>query len=119
MIFTTITMNPCLDRREYLSDFQVGKTNRPYKTTETAGGKGINVSRELVSMLDPIKASVHTVTFAGGATGERLKKLMEEELSVSVDSALGIVRSELLSDHYRDRGTHRHHNDAEEVPRGR
>ena len=83
MIFTTITMNPCLDRREYLSDFQVGKTNRPYKTTETAGGKGINVSRELVSMLDPIKASVHTVTFAGGATGERLKKLMEQELSVS------------------------------------
>ncbi|MBO7740509.1 MAG: 1-phosphofructokinase family hexose kinase [Clostridia bacterium] len=83
MIFTTITMNPCLDRREYLHDFAVGKTNRPYKTTETAGGKGINVSRELVSMLDVFKASVRTVTFAGGATGERLKALLESELGVS------------------------------------
>lgn len=82
MIFTTITMNPCLDRREYLNDFQVGKTNRPYKTTETAGGKGINVSRELVSMLDLFKARVQTVTFAGGATGNRLKSLLEKELSV-------------------------------------
>lgn len=82
MIFTTITMNPCLDRREYLHDFVVGKTNRPYKTTEVAGGKGINVSRELVSMLDVFKASVRTVTFAGGATGERLKELLANELSV-------------------------------------
>lgn len=82
MIFTTITMNPCLDRREYLNDLQIGKTNRSYKTTETVGGKGINVSRELVSMLDPIKASVRTVTFAGGATGNRLKELLEKELGV-------------------------------------
>ena len=82
MIFTTITMNPCLDRREYLNDLQIGKTNRPYKTTETVGGKGINVSRELVSMLDLFKASVRTVTFAGGATGERLKELLAQELSV-------------------------------------
>lgn len=82
MIFTTITMNPCLDRREYLESFAIGKTNRPYRTTETAGGKGINVSRELVSMLDVFKASVQTVTFAGGATGERLKALLEKELGV-------------------------------------
>ncbi|MBR6768807.1 MAG: bifunctional hydroxymethylpyrimidine kinase/phosphomethylpyrimidine kinase [Clostridia bacterium] len=82
MIFTTITMNPCLDRREYLERFEIGKTNRPYKTTEVAGGKGINVSRELVSMLDVFKASVRTVTFAGGATGERLKALLEQELGV-------------------------------------
>ena len=82
MIFTTITMNPCLDRREYLEDFAIGKTNRPYKTTEVAGGKGINVSRELIAMLDVFKASVQTVTFAGGATGKRLKALLESELGV-------------------------------------
>jgi len=91
MIFTTITMNPCLDRREYLEDFQIGKTNRPYKTTETAGGKGINVSRELVSMLDVFKASVRTVTFAGGATGERLKELLEKELGVSDEGITGLT----------------------------
>ena len=82
MIFTTITMNPCLDRREYLNDFQIGKTNRSYKTTETVGGKGINVSRELILMQDLFKSSVRTVTFAGGATGERLKALLQEELGV-------------------------------------
>jgi len=84
-------MNPCLDRREYLEDFQIGKTNRPYKTTETAGGKGINVSRELVSMLDVFKASVRTVTFAGGATGERLKELLEKELGVSDEGITGLT----------------------------
>ena len=47
MIFTTITLNPCLDRREYLTSFAYGGTNRPYKTTLTAGGKGINVSQVL------------------------------------------------------------------------
>ena len=82
MIFTTITLNPCLDRREYLDSIQINKTNRPYKTTEQAGGKGINVSRELISMLDVFKARVHTVTFAGGATGEKLKALLEKELGV-------------------------------------
>ena len=80
MIFTTITLNPCLDRREYLTSFAYGGTNRPYKTTLTAGGKGINVSKTLCDLIEMHHAymtnRVNTVTFAGGRTGETFKELL-------------------------------------------
>ncbi len=82
MIFTTVTLNPCLDRREYLDDLILGGTNRPYRTTVTAGGKGVNVSKELLRLIDPNKASIRTLTFAGGKTGEIFKALLEKELGV-------------------------------------
>ena len=82
MIFTTITLNPCLDRREYLESFSFGGTNRPYKSTVSAGGKGINVSKELLKLIDPLKASIRTLTFAGGKTGEVFKELLAKELGV-------------------------------------
>ena len=82
MIFTTITLNPCLDRREYLHSLEVGATNRPYQTRVSAGGKGINVSKALVDLIKRhqayAKASVNTVTFAGGKTGEEFCELLKD-----------------------------------------
>lgn len=87
MIFTTVTLNPCIDRRQYLSSFEFGKTNRPYLTKESAGGKGINVSKALVDLRKRhgayTKVSINTVSFAGGKSGEVLKEKLEEELSSS------------------------------------
>lgn len=84
MIFTTITLNPCLDRREYLESFTYGGTNRPYKTTVSAGGKGINVSKALVDLIGRYNAfdmaRVNTVTVAGGQNGEIFKSRLNREL---------------------------------------
>lgn len=78
MIFTTITLNPCLDRREYLHSLALGATNRPYRTQETAGGKGINVSKALFDLIKRHgaygKVNVNTVTFAGGKSGEGFRE---------------------------------------------
>ncbi len=85
MIFTTITLNPCLDRREYLESLSLGETNRPYKTAESAGGKGINVSKALIDLIKRHKAygkaRVHTVTFAGGRSGENFRELLYRTFS--------------------------------------
>lgn len=86
MIATTITLNPCLDRREYLESFRYGETNRPYKTELSAGGKGINVSKALIDLVrrygDFKNLRVNTVSYAGGKNGEIFKSLLDRELSL-------------------------------------
>lgn len=85
MIFTTLTLNPCLDRREYLDSLTLGGTNRPYRTTESAGGKGINVSKALLDLIKRHHAygrlDVQTVTFAGGKSGESLREHLTDTFS--------------------------------------
>lgn len=73
--FTTITLNPAVDRTEYLREFAAGGLNRPYRTVISAGGKGINLSRAL----NALSAKVNTISFAGGKTGEILSELLEKE----------------------------------------
>lgn len=75
MLFTTITLNPAVDRTEYLTGLTAGAVNRPYKTRLSAGGKGINLSRALRELA----AEVNTISFAGGKTGELLGELLEKE----------------------------------------
>lgn len=75
MLFTTITLNPAVDRTEYLTGIHRGGVNRPYQTRLSAGGKGINLSRALHAL----SANVNTVSFAGGKTGALLGKLLERE----------------------------------------
>jgi len=85
MIITTITLNPCLDRREYLTHFEYGATNRPYHTSLSVGGKGINVSKTLLELIlkdpDDSATRVDTLTFAGGQSGEIFKELLTKKLS--------------------------------------
>ena len=43
-MFTTVTLNPCLDRTAWISGFQYGEYNAVTKTNVDVSGKGVNVS---------------------------------------------------------------------------
>lgn len=71
----TITLNPLLERRLVYEKIQAGTVNRPVNEYFTAGGKGINVSRQLGRL--GIKNSA--MTFLGGGNGKILRSLLTEE----------------------------------------
>lgn len=71
----TVTLNPAVDKVYQVNSFGVGGVFRPNKMWQTAGGKGVNVSR-VASILG---AEVTATGFLGGNHGrfihEQLKKL--------------------------------------------
>ena len=71
----TVTINPLLERRYIYSGLFFNKGNRNGKVELTAGGKGINVSRQL-NMLNIENLSF---TFLGGTNGKLLKELLLKE----------------------------------------
>ena len=71
----TLTINPLLERRYIYSDLFYGRTNRNGKEELTAGGKGINVSRQLNKM----NIENLSFTFLGGTNGKLLKDLLSKE----------------------------------------
>ena len=71
----TITLNPLLERRLIYRQIKAGTTNRAEKDFFTAGGKGINVSRQLNLLNTPNGA----MTFIGGGNGKILRALLAEE----------------------------------------
>jgi tagatose 6-phosphate kinase len=71
----TVTLNPLVERKYEYDSVIYGGTNRNPSEYLLAGGKGINVSRELnLFELDNL-----ALTFAGGYNGKILKKLLLEE----------------------------------------
>ena len=52
----TMTMNPCIDRTIYFSQFKAGATNYVDNIMEEAAGKGINVAVGLAHIHVPVKA---------------------------------------------------------------
>lgn len=81
-----ITLNPLLERRFYYSQIQLGKVNRNGKVAFQAGGKGINVSRQLKQF----GIDSYNLFFSGGNDGKIFRDcLKQEELhftSVHIDS---------------------------------
>lgn len=71
----TITLNPIVERRFYLHNVVPGSANRAKKEALRAGGKGINVSRQIA--LFGI-ANV-AVTFIGGDSGKLLRRALKED----------------------------------------
>lgn len=71
----TITLNPMLDKTVYVGALQRGAIHRAEKMEMVAGGKGINVSRQLTCL------GVKTVAtgFLGGEVGSVLSRLMSAE----------------------------------------
>lgn len=65
----TVTANPAVDRVYFVDNFSMGDVHRPWKSTVSAGGKGINVSR--VSRI--LGADVIATGFLGGYTGEFIR----------------------------------------------
>ncbi|WP_182200222.1 hexose kinase [Paraliobacillus salinarum] len=66
----TITLNPSVDIRYSLEDFNIDKGNRVSDVSKTAGGKGLNVSRVLHQLDEKVAAS----GFLGGSLGEFIRK---------------------------------------------
>jgi tagatose 6-phosphate kinase len=71
----TVTINPLLERRYIYSKVFFRKGNRNGKVKLTAGGKGINISRQL----NKLNIDNLSFTFLGGANGKLLKDLLNKE----------------------------------------
>jgi 1-phosphofructokinase family hexose kinase len=71
----TVTINPLLERRIAYDTIKIGTVNRDGKIEIQAGGKGINVSRQLNNLgLDNL-----ALTFAGGTNGREFKDVLHHE----------------------------------------
>jgi len=71
----TVTLNQILEKRLFCREVEPGKNHRAEKEVFTAGGKGINVSRQLNIL--GIKNS--SFTFIGGNNGKIFRHLLNEE----------------------------------------
>ena len=71
----TVTLNPLLENRLYFDSVQIGSSNRSTKKIFAAGGKGINVSRQL----NVLKMKNVAITYLGGNNGKVLRKIMSKE----------------------------------------
>ncbi|MCX8056022.1 MAG: 1-phosphofructokinase family hexose kinase [Ignavibacteria bacterium] len=71
----TITLNPLLEKVLYFEKVERGKVNRARNYKINAGGKGINVSRQL----NKFKIENLATGFLGGENGKRLKSILYKE----------------------------------------
>lgn len=74
-MITTVTLNPMVDKTVRLDSLKRGTIHRGTQMSMVAGGKGINVSRQLARL------GIKTVAtgFLGGGTGAIVQKLLGEE----------------------------------------
>jgi 1-phosphofructokinase family hexose kinase len=71
----TVTLNPLLERRLIFSRINFENENRNGKRELKAGGKGINVSRQL----NYLNTDNFAFTFSGGSNGKILKNVLNNE----------------------------------------
>ncbi|MCF1685387.1 tagatose-6-phosphate kinase [Tetragenococcus halophilus] len=71
----TITMNPSIDISYPLDKLVIDRVNRVSNISKTAGGKGLNVTRVLHQLNEPVKAS----GLLGGNFGQYIRKRLDEE----------------------------------------
>lgn len=85
----TVTLNPLLEKRFVFDSIQMGEANRGGREYFSAGGKGINVSRQL----NKLELKNHAFTFLGGANGKILRHcLTEDKIEFSVASTKSETR---------------------------
>ncbi|MEG8947790.1 1-phosphofructokinase family hexose kinase [Rosettibacter firmus] len=85
----TVTLNPLLERRLFFNSIELGRNNRCLKETYAAGGKGINVSRQL----NFLGIQNQALTFLGGNNGKVLRSILtEERINFSVQSTKSETR---------------------------
>lgn len=70
-----VTLNPLLERRYSCTKIQNGKINRNGNLTLAAGGKGLNVSRQLKKL--DLKS--FNYIFSGGSNGKILREILKAE----------------------------------------
>lgn len=71
----TVTLNPLLERRLFFSTVELGNDYRCNEEKFAAGGKGINVSRQL----NLLGVSNTALTFLGGNNGKILRSILTDE----------------------------------------
>jgi 1-phosphofructokinase family hexose kinase len=71
----TVTLNPLLERRISYNSINIGSINRDGNIDVKAGGKGINVSRQL----NNLGIENLALTFAGGYCGREFKDVLHHE----------------------------------------
>lgn len=69
----SITLNPLLERNLFFKD--LSQSSRAYKEFYSAGGKGINVSRQL----NQLGIQNHSLTLLGGNKGKIFRSILEKE----------------------------------------
>jgi len=88
----TVTLNPLLEKNLYFKRLE-GNNNRAHKEEYSAGGKGINISRQL----NLLGIKNHSLIFLGGANGKKLRaKLEAENINFSVVSTKSETREATL-----------------------
>ncbi len=82
----TVTLNPSIDRRYIVEDFEIGKVFRAKEVQYTPGGKGLNVSR----VIKDLQKDVVATGFLGGKSGqfilEKLEKLNIENKFIKISN---------------------------------
>lgn len=87
-----VTINPLLEKKLFFKNIEKGN-NRAYRQEYSAGGKGINISRQL----NNLNIKNHNLIFLGGANGKRLRSVLESEnISFSVVSTKDDTREATL-----------------------
>ena len=90
----TVTINPLLENRIELTTLPIGKVSRGTKREFKAGGKGVNVSRQL----DYLSVKNTALLFLGGSNGKRLRKVMiDENINFTSISCKGETRGATLA----------------------
>jgi tagatose 6-phosphate kinase len=70
----TVTLNPALDISYTFEEFRLGHSNRTEEPHQSAGGKGINVSR----VINILGEDVLATGFLGGATGQFIHEQLQQ-----------------------------------------
>jgi len=99
----TITLNPLLEKRFVFENIDTGKVNRTGKEFFRAGGKGLNVSRQL----NRFNIKNLALTFMGGSNGKVLRSLLtDEDINFSVVSIKSETRiASVIEEHSLNRVT--------------
>ncbi len=71
----SVTINPLLERRFFFNNLTEAGGNRASHQELRAGGKGINISRQL----NKLNINNHSFTFLGGKTGKLLRDVLYKE----------------------------------------
>lgn len=71
----TVTINPLLERRYYYSELNLSSVNRNGKLIFKAGGKGININRQL----NKLGLKNIALLFTGGINGKLLRESLQNE----------------------------------------
>ncbi|MFA8342166.1 MAG: 1-phosphofructokinase family hexose kinase [Rhodothermaceae bacterium] len=99
----TITLNPLLEKRFAFNNINTGKVNRTDNEFFRAGGKGLNVSRQL----NRFNMKNLALTFLGGNNGKVLRNILaSEQIEFSAVSTKSETRiASVIEEHSQNRVT--------------